>query len=84
MRKEIEKYKKKWESYGYKEIPEEIPLRIFQLDLAPSYKSICISLLNNDFHIDRNKKSIWYSELKRIELTEKGKIKTNNQLKLKL
>lgn len=84
MHQKIKSYTNKWKKYGYNEIPEEIPLRIFQLDLAPSYKSICISILDNDFNIDRSKKSIWYSELKRIELTAKGKIKINNQLKLKL
>jgi predicted phosphoadenosine phosphosulfate sulfurtransferase len=84
MNQKIKSYINKWKKCGYDEIPEEIPLRIFQLDLAPSYKSICILLLNNEFNIDRSKKSIWYSELKRIELTQKGKIKINNQLKLKL
>lgn len=80
----VKKYIAKWKKYGYDEIPDEVPLRIYQLELAPSYKSLAIAILNNEIQINRNKKSKWYFELKRIELTDKGKIKKSNQLKLKL
>ena len=83
MRKAIQKYINKWKSIGYDEIPEEIPVRIEQLELAPSYKSIAIKILNNDFHLPQSKSSVYY-ELKKIELTDKGKIKKTNQLKLNL
>lgn len=84
MKQDIENYIQKWKKYGYKEIPDEVPLRIQQLELAPSYKELCILILNNEIQIKKNKKSAIYYELKRIELTDKGKIFKSNQLKLKL
>lgn len=84
MKEAVKNYIAKWKKYGYDEIPDEVPLRIYQLELAPSYKSLAIAILNNEIQINRNKKSKWYFELKRIELTDKGKIKKSNQLKLKL
>jgi len=83
MKKAIQKYINKWKLYGYNEIPDEIPLRIEQLELAPSYKSIAIKILNNDFNLPQSKSKIYY-ELKKIELTDKGKINKTNQLKLNL
>lgn len=83
MKQLIKQYLRKWELMGYDEIPDEIPNRIDQLELAPSYKSIAIKILNNDFHKPQNKSKVYY-ELKRIELTDKGKIKKSNQLKIKL
>ncbi len=84
MKQSVKKYIAKWKKFGYNEIPDEIPLRLYQLKIAPSYKSLAIAILNNDIQIDKNKKSKWYHEFKRIELTDKGKIKQSNQLKLKL
>ena len=84
MKEAVKNYIAKWKKYGYDEIPDEVPLRIYQLELSPSYKSLAIAILNNEIQINRNKKSKWYFELKRIELTDKGKIKKSNQLKLKL
>lgn len=84
MKQNVKKYIAKWKKFGYNEIPDEIPLRLHQLKIAQSYKSLAIAILNNDIQIDKNKKSKWYHELKRIELTDKGKIKQSNQLKLKL
>lgn len=45
----IEKYIEMWEGQGYPEgIPEEVPLRLTQLNLAPSYKAIAMVILKND------------------------------------
>lgn len=84
MKQAIKDYKAKWKKYGYNEIPDEVPLRIEQLELAPSYKHLALLILNNEINVNKNKKSKWYYELKRIELTDKGIIKKSNQLKLKL
>lgn len=88
MKKKIKDYIQKWRNYGYNEIPDEIPIRISQLKLAPSFKDIAICILNNDHQLKKlgfsAKKSYWYDELKKIELIDKGKIKKTKQLKLKL
>lgn len=82
IKEECKKYIKKWENCGYNEIPDEIPLRINQLKLAPSYKELALKILNNDFK--SNKKSRVYFELKKIELIKLGKITKSRQLKIKL
>jgi hypothetical protein len=84
MKEGIENYIAKWKKFGYNEIPDEVPLRIHQLDLSPSYKDLALLILSNEIKVNKNKKSKWYFELKRVELTDKGKIKKSNQLKLKL
>lgn len=84
MKEEIGNYIARWKKFGYNKIPDEVPLRIHQLKLAPSYKDLAILILNNEICINKSKKSKWYFELKRIELTDKGIIKKSNQLKLKL
>jgi predicted phosphoadenosine phosphosulfate sulfurtransferase len=84
MKQNIRDYIKKWKKYGYDEIPEEVPLRIHQLNLAPSYKDLCLLILNNEIQKNKTKKSSVYFELKKIELIQKGKLKKSNQLKLKL
>jgi predicted phosphoadenosine phosphosulfate sulfurtransferase len=84
MKEGIKNYIAKWKKYGYSEIPDEVPLRIHQLELAPSYKDLALLILNNEIQINSNKKSKWYFELKRVELTDKGVIKKSNQLKLKI
>lgn len=84
MKQNVEDYMEKWRKFGYNKIPEEVPLRIHQLGLAPSYKELCLLILNNEIQKNRNKKSKVYFELKKIELTDKGKIFKSNQLKLNL
>lgn len=69
---------------GYIDLPMEVPLRIHQLEFCKSYKDVALMILNNEFNYDRTKFSPWYYELKRIELTEKGKITKTKQLKLEL
>ena len=87
MKDKINKYIKDWETNCYSNgIPNEVEDRLSQLNKVPSYKMICIAILKNDFALESlgfNKDhSKIYSELKRIELTERGKIKPTNQLKL--
>lgn len=89
MRGKIEKYIVDWEKKCYFDgIPDEVELRLEQLNKVPNYKQICLAILKNDFQLETlgfsKNKSVFYSELKRIELTAKGKIKTTNQLKLNL
>lgn len=82
MKKEVKDYLLKWEQVYSKGIPDEVPSRLDELNKAPSYKRIALAILNNDIDkIGARKKSKWYSELKRIELSAKGKIK-NKQYRL--
>jgi predicted phosphoadenosine phosphosulfate sulfurtransferase len=56
-----------------------------QLNKVPSYRKICIAIMKNDIHLESlgfsKPKSRFYSELKRIELIERGVIKEDKQLK---
>ena len=68
----VNEYIKEWERKCYKEgIPDEAPAEIN--DKVPSYKKICIALLKNDLNLTslgyEQKKSKYYSMLKRIELS---------------
>ena len=89
MKQKIVNYIRTWEHRCYSEgIPDEVPERIDLLNKAPSYKTICKAILKNDFSLEllgfTKKHTAIYSELKRIELENKGKIKKSNQLKLEL
>lgn len=77
--KECKTYKEKWIKQGYFDLPDEIPLRLYQLKLAPSYKEIVIKILNNDFNKSENKSKV-YSELKKIELIKTKKILEQKKL----
>lgn len=80
MKKIINTYIKDWESKGYSDgIPDEVPVRLDQLNKAPSYKRICIAILSNDLSQIGVKRetSKYYHILKRIELEPNKK-----QLKL--
>lgn len=86
MKQDIINYIKDWEQKCYFDgIPDEAPLRLEQLNKVPSYRQICFAILKNDYSLKtlgtEKKKSPLYSELKRIELTNKGKIK---QLRLNI
>ena len=80
MRIEIEKYIKTWEQRCYfNGIPDEVPIRLDQLNKAPSYKRIALAILKNDLELIgvSPKKSIYYSMLKRIEIEKRdGKLYT--------
>lgn len=87
MKEKIEKYIRQWEKNCYSNgIPDEAPLRLDQLNKVPSYKAIVRAIVKNDFHLETlgfsKPKCRLYSELKRIELIRKGKLKHSNQLKL--
>jgi len=62
-----------WEQRCYSDgIPDEVPLRLDQLNKAPSYKKICLAILKNDHQLKTlgftEKKSYYYHLLKRIEI----------------
>lgn len=69
----INDYISKWKKMGYEDdIPDEVPNELAKKNLAPSYKSIAIAIINNDHYLKSLgysvPKSYWYSELKRIEI----------------
>lgn len=83
--KKINQYIHEWEQKCYKDgIPDETPIEIN--DKVPSYKSICLAILNNDLNLKSlgftPKPSIYYSMLKRIEIDARSF--EGKQLKLKL
>ena len=85
MRAKIEKYIRDWETNCYYNgIPDEVELRLEQLNKVPSYKQICKAILKNDLKQIGiiPKESKYYFELKRIELEEKGKIQKQYKLNL--
>lgn len=87
MKSRIKKYIISWKYKGYKDgIPDKIPVRLHQLKKAPSYKSIALAILNNDYALKSLgydvKKSKAYDAIKKEELIARGKI--NKQLKLNL
>ena len=80
----VNEYISEWEKRCYKKgIPDEAPAEIN--DKVPSYKKICIAILKNDYNLTslgfENKKSKYYSMLKRIELSARDDGKPK-QLKL--
>ena len=84
MHRKICKYVDAWLGRGYAGgIPDEVPHELMVLQLAPSYKAICMAILRNDhpmkslgFSAD---KSPWYSELKRIEIAARPGSKTRQE-----
>ena len=83
--RKINQYIEDWERRCYKDgIPDEAPVEL--KDKVPSYKSICLALLNNDLNLKslgfEPKKSKYYYMLKRIEIEARNY--NGKQLKLKL
>lgn len=79
MKDKIKRYVSNWEKNCYHGgIPDEAPRRLEQLNKVPSYRAICFAIMRNDFHLESlgysKPKTLLYSELKRVELTSKGKI----------
>jgi predicted phosphoadenosine phosphosulfate sulfurtransferase len=66
------------------DIPDEVPARLAQQNLAPSYKSICMAILRNDHALTSlgytAPASGWYTALKKIEY--QSRITANAQLDL--
>jgi len=85
----IKTYVKKWENRCYTTgIPDAAPIELEQNDLVPSYRRICLAILKNDNNLltlgFTKSKSKAYNDLKRVELIDRGVIKPDLQLKLKL
>lgn len=77
MRRRILDYISNWEKMGYSlGIPDVAPLRLEQLCRVPSYHRICIAILKNDHSLQSigfsPKRSRYYDDLKKIELTKRG------------
>lgn len=78
----IKSYIRLWENRCYPGgIPDEVEASIN--DLVPNYKMICIAIMKNDYALKSlgftPKFSNYYSELKRLELAQRG---VSIQLKL--
>lgn len=85
MKDRILNYIKLWEKRCYNEgIPDEVPNDI--KDLVPSYKKICIAILNNDNSLKSlgltTKKSKYYSAYKKIEIENRFKKQKNESSKI--
>lgn len=73
----INQYIQTWMEQGYPDgIPDEVPMVLMRLGLAPSYKAICFALLKNDLTLKSlgftAPVSRFYSELKRIEINKRN------------
>ena len=89
MKNKILNYIQDWIKKCYSDgIPDEAPIRLEKLNKVPSYRRICIAIMKNDTQLETlgftRIKSNVYHEIKRAELIERGVIKKDNQLKLKL
>jgi len=78
MKRKILIYLRKWIKQDYKDgIPDEVPTVLMDLNLAPSYKAICIAILKNDHSMKSLGfsaiKSEWYNVFKKIELENRDK-----------
>jgi len=73
MRERINEYITTWQNRCYPELPDEAPQEIS--DKVPSYKQICLAILQNDICLQTlgfsKPKSEIYSTLKRIEIDER-------------
>jgi len=72
----IERYIEKWEKQGYENgIPDEAPIELERKGLVPSYRMICIALMRNPNNLEvlgfKRQKSIYYQEIKRIEIDKR-------------
>jgi predicted phosphoadenosine phosphosulfate sulfurtransferase len=75
----VEEYIAKWTKQGYeKGIPEEVPQILSQEGLAPSYKAICLAILNNDITLKTLSARNWREDIKRTGqiLGNKTEVKT--------
>lgn len=78
MKTKVEKYISEWKSKCYSDgIPEEVPVRLEQLNKVPSYKQICKAILKNDQQLKSLGLNVIkpnsYHFLKRIELDARNK-----------
>lgn len=48
----VKNYLEEWKQKGYpKDIPDQAPGNLVKMGLAPSYKAICLAILNNDLSL---------------------------------
>ena len=78
MKSRINNYLDGWKDKGYPDgVPDEVPLRLMELNKVPSYKQVCIAILKNDISLKSlgitPRKSIYYSILKKIEIDNRSK-----------
>lgn len=71
--RKINQYRTQWMACGYPgDIPDEVPVALMHLKLAPSYKAIALAILKNDATLQTlgfsQEDSPWYIELKRMEI----------------
>lgn len=81
----IREYVRKWEGRGYPNgIPDEAPNLLERINKVPSYRAICLAIMKNDVALltlgYSREPCRAYTELKRIELTARGKIAQSRQL----
>jgi predicted phosphoadenosine phosphosulfate sulfurtransferase len=79
-KQKIRQYESIWIDRCYKDgIPDSVPLGVY--DKVPSWQKVAMCILKNDLHLTglgfKGFESVYYGELKRIELNEK-----DNQLRL--
>lgn len=72
----IIEYENKWKSQGYPEgIPDQCPDVLWKQNLAPCWKAVAISILQNDLNFYSlgfsRPKSDWYSFFKQAEFNRK-------------
>lgn len=87
MKHKILAWVKKWESRGYSNgIPDEAHIHLEAAGRVPSYRMICLAIMKNDVTLESlgytRPHCPAYMEIKRIELTVRGKIKPSPQLRL--
>jgi len=85
MVEEINKYVSIWEKRCYiNGIPDQCDDVLESMNLVPSYRRVAIAILKNDHALKSlgftPKESVYYGELKKIELQDRGVI--SKQLKL--
>lgn len=71
--KKISQYIAQWKRRGYvDDIPDEVPMPLMRLNLAPSYKAIAFAILRNDVTFKslgfEGVPSEWYGALKGVEI----------------
>ena len=77
----VSRWIKDWTIKGYtNDIPDEVPVVLMQLGLAPSYKAVALALLRNDMNMEAlgysPKRSEWYGAFKRVEIAARSQDKT--------
>lgn len=85
MNARIRAYIRKWEGRGYPGgIPDEAPPLLEKLNKVPSYRVICMAIMKNDVALltlgYSREPCQAYTELKRIELMQRGEISPSRQL----